>query len=315
MAFVGEQSWPRPSLQLFAEMPVRNWALLTVLCLPLQSYLWGLTFLFFRAAGPRSPTRRIRMQNFMLAVAIGGYGLSNLNIVAGYAVLAFLENPARTNFMLVSLAIEHQLFFLWGPALLGGLMLAALPAALEGARAPDVLALIPLSERFEGLVWRLETAGALRRLTRPFYYLQTAAVELGLSEADAAKALQAVKLAAVMSSPKVPPALSRENARELLARLEATGAWQAYPPASWSAGYTGLCKTSDPAHLPEILHAALNLTAPTSDPLRTIRPPWFDLARAACIDAGIISEAGTGDPAHDRAFGAYRQAAKRASGA
>lgn len=111
VSLAGEQAWPHPSLDLFAKVPLRNWVLLTVLCIPLQSYLWGMALLFFRTAVSRSPTNRLRLQNLLLAIAIGGAALSNMNVVAGYAVLAFLENPARTNITLTSLAIEDQLFF------------------------------------------------------------------------------------------------------------------------------------------------------------------------------------------------------------
>lgn len=315
VTLAGEQAWPHPSLNLFAELPVRNWVLLTVLCIPLQSYLWGMAFLFFRAAGSRSPTNRLRLQNISLAVAIGGAALSNLNVVAGYAVLAFLENPARTNVTLLSLAIEDQLFFLWGPALLGGLLLAAFPAAVQEVRAPDALALLPVRERFEGLLWRLEAVGSLRRLTRPLFHLQTAAVELGISEDDIAKAVQAVKVAAVLSSPKVPPALSRERAHDLLSRLEACGAWQMHPPASWSFGYTGLCKVSNPAHLSEILHAALHLASPVSGSPSNLRSAWFDLAHAVCTDVGITNEENPADLAYKRTLEAYRQATNFATGA
>jgi hypothetical protein len=255
------------------------------------------------------------MQNFLLAVSIGGYGLSYMNILLSYAVLAWLDNPARTQIKLIQFSIEERLFFLWGPALLGGLLLAAFPAAVQEVRAPDALALLPVRERFEGLLWRLEAVGSLRRLTRPLFHLQTAAVELGISEDDTAKAVQVVKVAAVLSSPKAPPALSRERARDLLSRLEACGAWQTHPPASLSFGYTGLCRISDPAHLSEILHAALHLTSPISGPPFNLRSAWFDLARAVCTDVGIINEENPADLAYKRALEAYRQATNFATGA
>jgi len=315
LSLAGEQAWPHPSLNLFAEVPFRNWALLTVLCIPLQSYLWGMAFLFFRAAGSRSPTHRLRLQNLLLAVAIGGAALANLNVVAGYAVLAFLENPARTDVTLLSLAIEDHLFFLWGPALLGGLLLAAFPAAVQEVRVSDALALLPVRERFEGLLWRLEVVGSLRRLTRPLFHLQEAAVELGISEGDTAKAVQTVKVAAILSSPKAPPALSHVRARDLLSRLEACGVRQMHLPASWSFEYTGLCRISEPVHLAEILHAALHLTSPKSGPPTDLRSAWFDLARAVCTDVGITNEGNHAELTYKRAQDAYRRAKDIATGA
>lgn len=308
-SLAGEEAWPHPSLNLFAEVPLRNWVLLTVLCIPLQSYLWGMVYLFFRASGSRSPTHRLRLQNFLLAVAIGGAALANLNVVAGYAVLAFLENPARTKLMVLSLTIEDRLFLLWGPALLGGLLLAAFPVAVREVRASDALALLPVRERFEALLWRLEAAGSLRRLTRPLYHLQAAAVELGVSEADIAKAIQTVKLAAVMSSPKAPPGLSHDKARELLSRLDASGIWQDEPPIFPSfRGYMKLSGTPDPTHLSETLHAALHLTSLTTRPSLNSGPRWFDLARAVCTDIGITAEENTNDPKYRQTLKAYRKA-------
>ncbi len=319
VTLAGEQAWPHPSLNLFAEVPVRNWVLLTVLCIPLQSYLWGMTFLFFRAAGSRSPTNRLRLQNISLAVAIGGAALSNLNVVAGYAVLAFLENPARTNVTLLSLAIEDQLFFLWGPALLGGLLLAAFPAAVQEVRAPDALALLPVRERFEGLLWRLEAVGSLRRLTRPLFHLQTAAVELGISEDDTAKASQTVKLAAIMGSPKAPIDLSRESASELLARLQA-GYIRETAPISLSPerGRWLGARATDVDHLLDVLDAALSLSTPATssgDTQRANHTAWFDLAHVTCVEAGISVADIPASPDYDRAFGAYRAAADFARGA
>ena len=309
VAFVGELAWPRPSLQPFMEIPVRNWALLTALCVPFQFYLWSLVYLFARSAGPRTPTLRLRTQNLFLAVAIGGYGLSSVNVLAGYAVLAFLDNPARTEVTMVQLGIEDRLFLLWAPALLVGLLLGAFPAIAQWRRVADAMALLPERERFEGLAWRLEETGALGRLTRPLYHLGSAARDLGLSESDAAKARQAVKLAAVMSSPKAPPALSRESASELLANLKCAGV---HPPASWLSLVGGPHKATSPAHLPEILEAALHLSAPVAQPKPTGKPPWFELARAVCIDAGIGI---TSDPGGGRAVEAYREAANIPRGA
>lgn len=309
-SLAGEEAWPHPSLDLFAEVPLRNWVLLTVLCIPLQSYLWGMVYLFFRASGSRSPTHRLRLQNFLLAVAIGGAALANLNVVAGYAVLAFLENPARTNLMLLSLTIEDRLFLLWGPALLGGLLLAACPAVVRKERVSDALALLPIRERFEGLLWRLEAAGSLRRLTRPLYRLRSTAVELGISEVDIAKAVQTVKLAAVMSSPKAPPGLSHEKARDLLMRLNTSGIWQDHPSVSPSfRGYKKPFRTPDPTHLSEILHAALHLTSLATEPSLESRPHWFDLARAVCTDVGITAGENIEDPKYRQTLRAYRKAA------
>ncbi len=315
VAFVGEQIWPQPSLNTFAEMPIRNWALLTVLCVPFQSYVWILTFLFVRASGSRSPTLRLRAQNAFLAVAIGGYGLSSVNVLVGYAVQAFLENLARREITLVQFLIEERLLLVWAPALLLGLLLAASPAATRIARAADTFALLSLRERFEGLAWRLEATGALRRLARPLHHLQRAADTLGLSEADAAKALQAVKLAAVMGSPRVPADLSREKASELLSRLEVAGALGTVPSTPWPSGGKRSAALADPADLPEILDAALDLSAPAENPLRANRPPWFELARAACIDAGIVEAASPRSPDYERAVVAYCEAANLVRGA
>lgn len=204
---------------------------------------------------------------------------------------------------------------MWGPALLGGLLLAAFPSAELKVRAPDSLALLSVRERFEGLLWRLEAIGSLRRLTRPLFHLQTAAVELGISEDDVAKAVQAVKVAAVMSSPKAPPALSRERACDLLSRLEVCGAWQMHLPASWSYGCTAFRRVSAPAHLAEVLHAALHLTSSASDLPSGRRSTWFDLAYAVCTDVGITNEESTVDLAYKRALEAYRKATNLATGA
>ena len=318
LAFAGELAWPEPSLDPFAEMPVRNWALLTALCVPFQSYIWLLTFLFARAAGPRSPTRRLRAQNFFLAVAVGGYALSSVNVLIGYAVLAFLENPARREATLVQFLVEDRLFLVWAPALLLGLVLAALPAAAaSAAQVAEGLTVIPLRERFEGLAWRLEAGGALKRLTRPLHHLRVAARNLGLPETDAAKATQAVKLAAIMSSPKAPADLSRERAGDLLARLEASGVSRNDPPALRPTGRDEPAfEAGNPAHLSEVLDAALELSVPTANPVRARPPAWFELARAACVDAGIASTGGMIEyPGYEKARGAYREAAELARGA
>ena len=315
LAFAGEQAWPRPILAPFAEIPVRNWVLLIVLCIPFQSYLWCNVFLFARSAGPRSPTRRIRMQNLSLAVSVGGYGLSSLNVLAGYSVLAFLDYPARKEVTLIQYAIEERLFLVWGPALLVGLLLAASPVASRAAsRAADAFALLPLRERFEGLTWRLENVGALRRLTRPLYHLESAASDLGLSEADTAKAQQTVKLAAILGASKTPDGLSREKARELLDRLEANSVCRAMPVDTPSqptrAPEAGPAGTD---HLPEIIDAALDLSAQTTvhaSQRRDECPTWFELARAACADAGITTEYLPASSECHRAFDAYHKAAK-----
>lgn len=315
-AVVGEQVWPRPTLDPFAEMPVKNWILLTVLCVPFQTYIWTLTFLFARSAGPRSPTRRLRAQNFLLAVAVGGYAMSSVNVLVGYAVLALSENPIRREITLIQFLIEERLFLVWSPALLLGLLLAATPAAARAVRAADALAVLPLRERFEGFAWRLEAGGALRRLTRPLYHLRRAADDLGLPEADAAKALQAVKLAAVMGSPRVPADLTRQSAGELLARLEAVRIPGTVPPAPLpSVGERSGSKVTTsaaPDYLPEVLDAALELSASTASmeiAKSPNRPTWFELARVACTDAGISPTDKLENSCDQRAVGAYRQAA------
>lgn len=321
VAFAGEQAWPRPTLASFAEMPVRNWALLTLLCVPFQAYLWCNVYIFARAAGSRSPNLRLRMQNFFLAMSVGCYGISSVNVLAGYAVLTFLENPARREVTLIQYAIEERLFFVWGPALLAGLLLAASPLATRAARTADASVLLPLRERFEGLTWRLETMGALRRLTRPLYYLEDAAAHLGLSKVDIEKARQTVKLAAIMGSPGAPEDLSRERASELLDRLRA-GDVDDTAPTSSSLGLGRMPEAGDSTgdHLPDVLDAALSLsTAATADLRRADHPAWLELARVACVDAGIAAESDRADapanPHHDRAFDAYRRAANIARGA
>ncbi len=314
VAFVGEQAWPRPVLSPFAEMPVRNWALLTLLCLPFQFYLWSIVFLFVRGAGSRSPTFVIRAQNLFLAAAVGGYGLASLNVLAGYAVLTFLDNPVRRDVTLVQYVVEERLFLVWGPALLVGLLLAVSPAATrEAARATDALVLLPLRERFEGLTWRLEATGSLRRLTRPLYYLRCAASDLGLSESDTAKASQAVKLAAIMGSSGAPSDLSREKARELLLRLEASGTRETVPiPPVRELGIEAGTATDSVDYLPDILDAALSLSSPVTGQHNlqpTDRPAWFELARVACTEAGIPVGDVSVNANYHRAFDAYHAAA------
>lgn len=318
LSFVGEQIWPRPSLAPFAEMPIKNWALLTFLCVPFQFYMWATFFLFARAAGPRSPTRRTRVQNLFLAVAVGGYGLSCVNVLVGYAVLAFLDNPARTEVTLVQFVIEERLFLVWGPALLLGLLIAVSPTAARAARTADALALFPLRERFEGLAWRLEATGALRRLARPLCYLRNAASNLGLSETDIAKASQTVKLAAIMGSPKAPDGLSRGRAADLLVRLEANAIEETMPVSASLPGRSSMATAVTADYLTEVLEAALNLSAQgaTTVNLRRVSSPmWFELARVTCIEAGITHASSRNPSTSREAFDAYREAANLVRGA
>ncbi len=109
LALAGEQIWPQPILDPFARMPVRNFALLAALCVPIMAYQWILAYVFFRASRSEVATRRLKLQNLCLAAGIAGYALCTINVVAGYAFQALVPNPLLRDITLAQFAIEDRL--------------------------------------------------------------------------------------------------------------------------------------------------------------------------------------------------------------
>ena len=309
-ALVGQLLWPVNAFDPFAPWRPRDFFLLAPLCIPMMFYLALLGWLFGKAAGPSTPSKRLRAKNLSLSAGVSAYCLVVVNVVVGYGVQAFAPERLLRPITMVQFIVDDILIAIVLVALPLGLALGNAPAAgkvLKNAYYP----LMALRPKLEARRWQLAASGGLRRLTRALYHVDRAADLLGILQLDREKTSTTIELVWVLKNrPENAPELSPENMRRSLAlqrRLLVKGplAGVMGPPKSLlratehaepdAAGEPGARHARLPHEdtFSDALEAAVTLTGDPDDkkalPDRTRLSHWYQLAAVVAQDAGMVA--------------------------
>lgn len=273
LALLGEQLWPPPRFDLYAPLPVGNFLFLAALSVPWKVYEALLCSLFARRALAGPPAR---VQNLTFAVAIAAFSLAGYSAIIGYGLQAFLSPAALARANPIQFAVEDALFWVWAPALLLSMFLAGSSAARNALREPRLVSLVSIREQFEATLWYLDSSGCLQDIARNLRTVREKARKRGLPEPDVERAVQTLKLTAILSSPVAPHPLRPETAARLLRLVDP-------PPAGPSHRPPAHPRDPDPV-LTDAVAASLHLSGtPQPEPLdTTVRAtPWYQIARDA----------------------------------
>jgi hypothetical protein len=216
LALVGEMIWPVPAYDPFASMPLRNFLLITPLCVPTLFYLALLSWLFGKAAGRRTPSLRLRGKNLFFSLGTFAYFLMNLNVVVGFGVLTFAPDGLRETITRAQFVVEDELILVITVTIPLGLALGSAPVAYEVLRRA-YYPLMELRPKLEARNWQLSGASEMRGLTQALYHANTAANLLAMPEADWERTVTTVELLwTLVNAPTSAPEMNEENMRRLL---------------------------------------------------------------------------------------------------
>jgi hypothetical protein len=324
LALLGQMIWPVPMFDPFARMTTRDFFVIAPLCLPILFYLVLLAWVFAKAAGPRTPSLRLRAKNLFLFVGIFSYFLMTLNVVVGYGVQAFAPEELHRPIMKAQFVLDDNLLLVVVVALPAGLALGTTSAAGDLLLRAAYPALLKLRDRTEARRWQLAASGKLRRLTRVLYHANSAADLLAMSGGERARTVAAVELASILTdssdnAPEITPEESRRLLalqRELLHDERLAEILACAKTLDEDSAENRETTFDDPLH--DALEAALVLTENRrqvdTSPERFDEAPWFHLAAVAAEAAGIVQQVPrTGIPSGEltrrRVVRAYEEAA------
>jgi hypothetical protein len=300
--------WPAPVLQAFAPAPLHFLIIKWSLTLPTIFYCAVPGWLFLKAAGPRAPSPRLRLKNFLFSVGTFAWMVMTLNATFQAGLRVWAPSGVRVAVTAVLENVQSALLAVSALAFLLGVTLRHAPSIDEPLLRRISFGLLRAQDRFESHRWHLIKGGKVRRTIRISYHMSEAARRLELPEDDLQKALKTVELAAILEDPanrtkEITPEKARKlhglqeestQARILASRIRWERDWA-------SARHENIASDS----LRDALGAALELTGHqvcnrTHAEPASLRPLWYHLAAVAADDMGWFDKIHTEYGPEDR---------------
>jgi hypothetical protein len=213
----GQMVWPAPALQSFAPAPPRFFLFSLLTSLPIAFYTGLIAYVFVLAAGPKAPTRGLRLKNAFFATGVSAWFLLQVNATAHAAERVVLPTPLLHTTTSVHLAIETALLLTSAIAFAVGLASHYTPAIDAALVRQGWPSLLRFHERFESRRWQLVRGNKLKGLVRASYYASQAAHMLRIGSDDIERLNATIHLAAVFAQPSsLTVEVTPEWAKELL---------------------------------------------------------------------------------------------------